>query len=164
MEKRENDKWLPDHDEDSSYPEDWWLDEEDSADDLPVFDPDEAEDYAKDRQRLTGVPMVTGYEALERHRGVRRPRRKLSRREQRAWEKAQKYEAKLHKAQEKEDKKRAKQEAKLAAREEKAAQKQAKKEKKYKKKTKTTASSSVKSSGKKCAAKKVSSNKKGGNK
>lgn len=164
MGKRENDKWLPDHDEDSSYLEDWWLDEEDSADDLPVFDPDEAEDYAKDRQRLTGVPMVTGYEALERHRGVRRPRRKLSRREQRAWEKAQKYEAKLHKAQEKEDKKRAKQEAKLAAREEKAAQKQAKKEKKYKKKTKPTASSSVKSSGKKCVAKKVSSNKKGGNK
>ena len=164
MGKRENDKWLPDHDEDSSYLEDWWLDEEDSADDLPVFDPDEAEDYAKDRQRLTGVPIVTGYEALERHRGVRRPRRKLSRREQRAWEKAQKYEAKLHKAQEKEDKKRAKQEAKLAAREEKAAQKQAKKEKKYKKKTKPTASSSAKSSGKKCAAKKVSSNKKGGNK
>ena len=64
MGKRENDKWLPDHDEDSSYLEDWWLDEEDSADDLPVFDPDEAEDYAKDRQRLTGVPMVTGYEAL----------------------------------------------------------------------------------------------------
>ncbi len=85
--KEENDKWLPDHDEDSSYLEDWWLDEEDSADDLPVFDPDEAEDYAKDRQRLTGVPMVTGYEALERHRGIRRPRRKLSRREQRAWEK-----------------------------------------------------------------------------
>lgn len=164
MGKRENDKWLPDHDEDSSYLEDWWLDEEDSADDLPVFDPDEAEDYAKDRQRLTGVPIVTGYEALERHRGVRRPRRKLSRREQRAWEKAQKYEAKLHKAQEKEDKKRAKQEAKLAAREEKAAQKQAKKEKKYKKKTKPTASSSAKSSGKKCVAKKVSSNKKGGNK
>lgn len=164
MGKRENDKWLPDHDEDSSYLEDWWLDEEDSADDLPVFDPDEAEDYAKDRQRLTGVPIVTGYEALERHRGVRRPRRKLSRREQRALEKAQKYEAKLHKAQEKEDKKRAKQEAKLAAREEKAAQKQAKKEKKYKKKTKPTASSSAKSSGKKCAAKKVSSNKKGGNK
>lgn len=134
MGKRENDKWLPDHDEDSSYLEDWWLDEEDSADDLPVFDPDEAEDYAKDRQRLTGVPIVTGYEALERHRGVRRPRRKLSRREQRAWEKAQKYEAKLHKAQEKEDKKRAKQEAKLAAREEKAAQKQAKKRKSIKRK------------------------------
>lgn len=164
MEKRENDKWLPDHDEDSSYPEDWWLDEADSADGLPAFAMDEAEDFVKDRQRLTGVPMVTGYEALERRRGVRRPRRKLSRREQRAWEKAQKYEAKLHKAQEKEDKKRAKQEAKLAAREEKAAQKQAKKEKKHKKKTKPAALSSVKSSGKKSAAKKVSSNKKSGNK
>lgn len=164
MEKRENDKWLPDHDEDSSYSEDWWLDEADSADGLPVFAMDEAEDFVKDRQRLTGVPMVTGYEALERRRGVRRPRRKLSRREQRAWEKAQKYEAKLHKAQEKEDKKRAKQEAKLAAREEKAAQKQEKKEKKHKKRTKPAASSSVKSSGKKSAAKKVNSNKKSGNK
>ena len=164
MERRENDKLLPEHAKDASYPEDWWLDEADSADGLPVFAMDEAEDFVKDRQRLKGVPMVTGYEALERHRGIRRPRRKLSRREQRAWEKAQKYEAKLHKAQEKEDKKRAKQEAKLAAREEKAAQKQAKKEKKNKKKTKPTASSSAKSSGKKCAAKKVSSNKKGGNK
>ena len=164
MERRENDKLLPEHAKDASYPEDWWLDEADSADGLPVFAMDEAEDFVKDRQRLKGVPMVTGYEALERHRGIRRPRRKLSRREQRAWEKAQKYEAKLHKAQEKEDKKRAKQEAKLAAREEKAAQKQAKKEKKYKKQTKPTASSSAKSSGKKCAAKKVSSNKKGGNK
>ena len=164
MEKRENDKWLPDHDEDSSYSEDWWLDEADSADGLPVFAMDEAEDFVKDRQRLTGVPMVTGYEALERRRGVRRPRRKLSRREQRAWEKAQKYEAKLHKAQEKEDKKRAKQEAKLTAREEKAAQKQEKKEKKHKKRTKPAASSSVKSSGKKSAAKKVNSNKKSGNK
>ena len=164
MERRENDKLLPEHAKDASYPEDWWLDEADSADGLPVFAMDEAEDFVKDRQRLKGVPMVTGYEALERHRGIRRPRRKLSRREQRAWEKAQKYEAKLHKAQEKEDKKRAKQEAKLAAREEKAAQKQAKKEKKYKKKTKPTASSYAKSSGKKCAAKKVSSNKKGGNK
>ena len=144
MGKRENDKWLPDHDEDSSYLEEWWLDEEDSADDLPVFDPDEAENYAKDRQRLTGVPMVTGYEALERHRGVRRPRRKLSRREKRAWKKAQKYELKLHKAHEKEEKKLAKQAAKQAAREEKAAQKQAKKEEKHKKKTKPPGS--VKSS------------------
>ena len=145
MERRENDKLLPEHAKDASYPEDWWLDEADSADGLPVFAMDEAEDFVKDRQRLKGVPMVTGYEALERHRGIRRPRRKLSRREQRAWEKAQKYEAKLHKAHEKEDKKRAKQEAKLAAREEKAAKKQAKKENKYKKKTKPAVSSSVKS-------------------
>ena len=155
MGKRENDKWLPDHDEDSSYLEDWWLDEEDSADDLPVFDPDEAEDYAKDRQRLTGVPIVTGYEALERHRGVRRPRRKLSRREKHAWKKAQKYELKLHKAHEKEERKLAKQAAKQAAREEKAAQKQAKKAERHKKKTKPPGS--VKSSGKKGVAKKISS-------
>ena len=164
MERRENDKLLPEHAKDASYPEDWWLDEADSADGLPVFAMDEAEDFVKDRQRLKGVPMVTGYEALERHRGIRRPRRKLSRREQRAWEKAQKYEAKLHKAQEKEDKKRAKQEAKLAAREEKAAKKQAKKENKYKKKMKPAVSSSVKSNGKKGAVKKVNRNTSGGNK
>lgn len=84
MERRENDKLLPEHAKDASYPEDWWLDEADSADGLPVFAMDEAEDFVKDRQRLKGVPMVTGYEALERHRGIRRPRRKLSRREQRA--------------------------------------------------------------------------------
>lgn len=164
MERRENDKLLPEHAKDASYPEDWWLDEADSADGLPVFAMDEAEDFVKDRQRLKGVPMVTGYEALERHRGIRRPRRKLSRREQRAWEKAQKYEAKLHKAHEKEDKKRAKQETKLAAREEKAAKKQAKKENKYKKKTKPAVSSSVKSNGKKGAVKKVNRNTSGGNK
>ena len=164
MERRENDKLLPEHAKDASYPEDWWLDEADSADGLPVFAMDEAEDFVKDRQRLKGVPMVTGYEALERHRGIRRPRRKLSRREQRAWEKAQKYEAKLHKAHEKEDKKRAKQEAKLAAREEKAAKKQAKKENKYKKKTKPAVSSSVKSNGKKGTVKKVNRNTSGGNK
>ena len=164
MERRENDKLLPEHAKDASYPEDWWLDEADSTDGLPVFAMDEAEDFVKDRQRLKGVPMVTGYEALERHRGIRRPRRKLSRREQRAWEKAQKYEAKLHKAHEKEDKKRAKQEAKLAAREEKAAKKQAKKENKYKKKMKPAVSSSVKSNGKKGAVKKVNRNTSGGNK
>ena len=155
MERRENDKLLPEQAKDASYPEDWWLDEADSADGLPVFDPDETEDYAKDRQRLTGVPMVTGYEALERHRGVRRPRRKLSRREKHAWKKAQKYELKLHKAHEKEERKLAKQAAKQAAREEKAAQKQAKKAERHKKKTKPPGS--VKSSGKKGVAKKISS-------
>lgn len=155
MEKLRNDKNLPEQTEEFSNLDDWWLDEEDSADSLPVFDPDEAENYAKDRQRLTGVPMVTGYEALERHRGVRRPRRKLSRREKRAWKKAQKYELKLHKTHEKEEKKLAKQAAKQAAREEKAAQKQAKKEEKHKKKTKPPGS--VKSSEEKGAAKKISS-------
>ena len=61
MEKLRNDKNLPEQTEEFSNLDDWWLDEEDSADSLPVFDPDEAENYAKDRQRLTGVPMVTGY-------------------------------------------------------------------------------------------------------
>ena len=35
MERRENDKLLPEHAKDASYPEDWWLDEADSADGLP---------------------------------------------------------------------------------------------------------------------------------
>ena len=65
VERRENDKLLPEHAKDASYPEDWWLDEADSADGLPVFAMDEAEDFVKDRQRLKGVPMVTGYEALD---------------------------------------------------------------------------------------------------
>ena len=107
MEKERNDKNLPGQIEDSSYPDDWWLDEEDSADGLPVFDPDKAQNYAK-----PGEPMITGYEALERRRGIRRPERKLSRREKRAWKKAQKYELKLHKAHEKEERKLAKQAAK----------------------------------------------------
>ena len=68
-----------------------------TADGLPVFAMDEAEDFVKDRQRLKRVPMVTGYEALERHRGIRRPRRKLQTRAA-SLGKAQKYEAKLHKA------------------------------------------------------------------
>lgn len=61
MERRENDKLLPEHAKDASYPEDWWLDEADSADGLPVFAMDEAEDFVKDRQRLKGVPMVYWY-------------------------------------------------------------------------------------------------------
>ena len=48
MERRENDKLLPEHAKDASYPEDWWLDEADSADGLPVFAMDEAEDFVKD--------------------------------------------------------------------------------------------------------------------
>ena len=150
MEKERNDKNLPGQIEDSSYPDDWWLDEEDSADGLPVFDPDKAQNYAK-----PGEPMITGYEALERRRGIRRPERKLSRREKRAWKKAQKYELKLHKAHEKEERKLAKQAAKQAAREEKKAQKQARKAEKHTKKTKPPGS--LKSNGKKGTVKKVSS-------
>ena len=75
----------------------------------------------------------TGYEALERQRGVRRPNRKLTRREKKALKRAQKYEAKLHKEHEKADKKNAKKEAKLAAKAEKQAMREAKKSAKKKK-------------------------------
>ena len=60
MEKVRNDKNLPEQTEEFSHPDDWWLDEEDSADGLPVFDPDEAEDYAKDRQRLMEYRWLRG--------------------------------------------------------------------------------------------------------
>ena len=156
MEKRKNDKGQSQHTEGSVYQENWWLDEEDSEE-LPVFNLDEAEDYAKHRQRLTGEPVVTGYEALERRRGVRRPRRKLTRREKRALKKAQKYEEKLHKTQEKEDKKRAKQEEKQKAREEKAEEKRAKKEKNRKQKPQSSASAKGKSKVKSSSVKKAGS-------
>ena len=83
--------------------------------------------------------MVTGYEALERQRGVRRPNRKLTRREKKALKRAQKYEAKLHKEHEKADKKNAKKEAKLAAKAEKQAMREAKKSAKKKKSSSATA-------------------------
>ena len=156
MEKRKDDKGQSQHTEGSVYQENWWLDEEDSEE-LPVFNLDEAEDYAKHRQRLTGEPVVTGYEALERRRGVRRPRRKLTRREKRALKKAQKYEEKLHKTQEKEDKKRAKQEEKQKAREEKAEEKRAKKEKNRKQKPQSSASAKGKSKVKSSSVKKAGS-------
>ena len=38
MEKVRNDKNLPEQTEEFSHPDDWWLDEEDSDDGLPVFD------------------------------------------------------------------------------------------------------------------------------
>ena len=57
MEKRKNDKGQSQHTEGSDYQENWWLDEEDSEE-LPVFNLDEAEDYDKHRQRLTGEPVI----------------------------------------------------------------------------------------------------------
>ena len=38
------------------------------------------------------LPVVSGYEVLERRRGVRRPERKLTRREKRTLKKAEKLE------------------------------------------------------------------------
>lgn len=61
------------------------------------------------------LPVLSGYEALEKHRGVRRPERKLTRREKRALKKAEK----LRRKQEKAEIKAAKKAEKMAAREEK---------------------------------------------
>ena len=61
------------------------------------------------------LPVISGYEALERRRGVRRPERKLTRREKRALKKAEK----LRNKQEKAEIKAAKKAEKRAAREEK---------------------------------------------
>ena len=158
---KRNDKPQPEREKNASAIRDWWLDEEDYEEDLSVFDLDEAEDYARDRPHLTGEPMVTGYEALERHRGVRRPRRKLTRREKRAWKKAQKYEAKLHKAQEKEDKKRERQEEKQKARKEKAAEKLKKKASKKKSTTSSVTSSKARADTKKKSVKKADGKRKG---
>ena len=128
MLRRKNDKQPP-QSLDELYPEDYWLDEEEGEEELP----DPAEKSRPVSGRLNDEPMVTGYEALERQRGVRRPNRKLTRREKKALKRAQKYEAKLHKEHEKADKKNAKKEAKLVAKAEKQAVREAKKNAKKKK-------------------------------
>ena len=127
MLKRKNDRQPQSMEE--LYPDDYWLDEEDGEEELPV--PEMKRKPVSGR--LHDEPMVTGYEALERQRGVRRPNRKLTRREKKALKRAQKYEEKLHKEHEKADKKNAKREAKLAARAEKQAVRDAKKNAKKKK-------------------------------
>ena len=125
------------------YPDDYWLDEED-GEELPV--PEMKRKPVSGR--LHDEPMVTGYEALERQRGVRRPNRKLTRREKKALKRAQKYEEKLHKEHEKADKKNAKREAKLAARAEKQAVRDAKKNAKKKKRRSVAAPSGQRPAGK----------------
>ena len=90
MLKRKNDRQPQSMEE--LYPDDYWLDEED-GEELPV--PEMKRKPVSGR--LHDEPMVTGYEALERQRGVRRPNRKLTRREKKALKRAQKYEEKLHK-------------------------------------------------------------------
>ena len=91
MLKRKNDRQPP-QSLDELYPDDYWLDEEDGEEELP----DPAMKRKPVSGRLHDEPMVTGYEALERQRGVRRPNRKLTRREKKALKRAQKYEEKLH--------------------------------------------------------------------
>ena len=90
MLKRKNDRQPQSMEE--LYPDDYWLDEEDGEEELPV--PEMKRKPVSGR--LHDEPMVTGYEALERQRGVRRPNRKLTRREKKALKRAQKYEEKLH--------------------------------------------------------------------
>ena len=142
MLKRKNDRQPQSMEE--LYPDDYWLDEEDGEEELP--------DTAMKRRPVSGrlhdEPMVTGYEALERQRGVRRPNRKLTRREKKALKRAQKYEEKLHKEHEKADKKNAKREAKLAARAEKQAVRDAKKNAKKKKSRPVAAPSGQRPAGK----------------
>lgn len=75
------------------------------------------------------LPVVSGYEALERSRGVRRPERKLTRREKRALKKAEK----LRKKQEKAEIKAAKKAEKRETREEKKNLREQKKAAKKKK-------------------------------
>ena len=134
MLKRKNDRQPPQRLEEECYPNDYWLDKEDGGEDIP----EPAVSSKPVSGRLHSEPMVTGYEALERQRGVRRPNRKLTRREKKALKRAQKYEAKLHKEHEKADKKNAKKEAKLAAKAEKQAMREAKKSAKKKKSSSAT--------------------------
>ena len=143
MLKRKNDRQPP-QSLDELYPDDYWLDEEDGEEELP----DPAMKRRPVSGRLHDEPMVTGYEALERQRGVRRPNRKLTRREKKALKRAQKYEEKLHKEHEKADKKNAKREAKLAARAEKQAVRDAKKNAKKKKSRPVAAPSGRRPAGK----------------
>lgn len=75
------------------------------------------------------LPVVSGYEVLERRRGVRRPERKLTRREKRTLKKAEK----LRKKQEKAEIKAAKKAEKMAVREEKKNLREQKKAAKKKK-------------------------------
>nr|WP_245193889.1 DUF87 domain-containing protein [Anaerobutyricum soehngenii] len=154
--KRKNDRQPPQRLEEERYPNDYWLDEEDGGEDIS-----EPADSSKPVSgRLHSEPMVTGYEALERQRGVRRPNRKLTRREKKALKRAQKYEAKLHKEHEKADKKNAKKEAKLAAKAEKQAMREAKKSAKKKKSSSATAPPRQQTEGKKVSGGKGSTTEK----
>ena len=156
MLKRKNDRQPPQRLEEERYPNDYWLDEEDGGEDIS-----EPADSSKPVSgRLHSEPMVTGYEALERQRGVRRPNRKLTRREKKALKRAQKYEAKLHKEHEKADKKNAKKEAKLAAKAEKQAMREAKKSAKKKKSSSATAPPRQQTEGKKVSGGKGSTTEK----
>lgn len=105
------------------YPEGYYLDEpDDEYFDFDTYGYDEAERRVKGKPSYR-EPVVSGYEALERRRGKRRPARKMTRREKKALEKAERMAEKLRMEQERAEKKEQKRLAKIAAREEKKAAK-----------------------------------------
>ena len=79
-----------------------WLD--DADEEYPDYGEAEAYDTEKMAGLVRGQPVVSGYEALERRRGRRKPPRKLTRREKRAMKKAEKMNEKLRREQEKAEK------------------------------------------------------------
>lgn len=119
-------------------PQGYYLDEPDDG----YWDDEGFDDYETDEmlRRVKGqpprYPQASGYEALERRRGRRRPPRKLTRREKKAIKKAEKMAGKLRKEQEKAEKKAAKKNDKIAAREEKKAAREERKAAKRKPKKK----------------------------
>ena len=119
-------------------PQCYYLDEPDDG----YWDDEGFDDYETDEvlRRVKGqpprYPQVSGYEALERRRGRRRPPRKLTRREKKAIKKAEKMAEKIRKEQEKAEKRTAKKNEKIAAREEKKAAREERKAAKRKPKKK----------------------------
>lgn len=137
--KRDDDLWQGTGRRDyGEPPEDYYLDEPDDG----YWDDEGIDSYMPDEMlsRVKGAPprypQVSGYEALERRRGRKRPPRKLTRREKKAMKRAEKMAAKLRKEQEKAERKAEKKNAKIAAREEKKLAKGERKTAKRKRKQK----------------------------
>ncbi len=139
--KRDDDFWQgTDRRDYEEPPEDYYLDEPDDGywdDEGPESSiPDEM--LGRVKGRPPRYPQVSGYEALERRRGRRKPPRKLTRREKKAMKRAEKMAAKLRKEQDKAERKAQKKNAKISAREEKKAAKEERKAAKRKRKQKKT--------------------------
>lgn len=137
--KRDDDVWQgTDRRDYEEPPEDYYLDEPDDG----YWDDEGPDSYIPDEMlgRVKGrpprYPQVSGYEALERRRGRRKPPRKLTRREKKAMKRAEKMAAKLRKEQDKAERKAQKKNAKISAREEKKAAKEERKAAKRKRKQK----------------------------
>ncbi len=167
--KRDDDFWQgTDRRDYEEPPEDYYLDEPDDG----YWDDEGPDSYIPDEMlsRVKGgpprYPQVSGYEALERRRGRRKPPRKLTRREKKAMKRAEKMAAKLRKEQDKAERKAQKKNAKISAREEKKAAKEERKAAKRKRKQKKTSyqNNSVSNAPAKGGAVKKSPSKGAGNK